>query len=361
MPADRSPSPNTRLLDAVWNGDPELVAWALAHGASPNARVRTLYAKGQTALHRALSNTDMALDVQLGLVAQLLEAGANPNLVDANGQTPADLLFATYTPHHAMNELLPVLLKHGMSLAGGSGSSSAVDAPVFQCLRWLSPHNRLDEVLAHGGALTQRNKQGDTPLLALVRSVSRTSSMDDRLELLLQHKADVNAISALDGGSPLTVLTTTLADDPGSSEVSNAVQRLLAAGANPNHGQKLLTTSRFGGRASHASPDPAKLERPLATGYTALHLAAWYGTTSVCEALLAHGASPVLRTQGQGLPCTVSRLERMDVERNGFTPHELARINGHDALAIRLEGAELAVEMHTTPMNEASVRPRGRL
>lgn len=358
MPMYRSPSPNTRLLDAAWAGDLEQVEWALAHRASPNARLRTTHNKGQTALHRAVHNTDMSLNGQAVIVARLLDAGANPNLVDAAGRSPADLLFSTYADH-VIARLLPLLLDHGMSLAGGQGPT--LDAPVFQCIRWLSPHNRLDEVLAHGGSLAQRNKQGDTPLLALVRSLSRTSPMGDRLDALLERNAEVNAVSELDGGSPLTVLVTTLADDPTSAAVPDAVRRLLTAGANPNHGQKLLTTSRFGGRATHASPDPTKLERPLANGYTALHLAAWYGSLDICEALLNAGASPIARTQGAGLPCTVSALERLEPGSTGFTPRELAQINGHETLAVRLEGAELATEMHAAPWREMPSRPRERL
>ena len=68
--------------------------------------------------------------------------------------------------------------------------------------------------------------------------------------------------------------------------------------------------------AAGVAPDPLTPE-----GWTPLHFAAIYGYSSVVEALLGHKADPCLTT------------------RTGLSPADLARTNGHEILAERLERA----------------------
>lgn len=353
----RPVSANTRLLDAAWMGDLDTLKWALERGANPNVRDRHQATQGQTPLHRMLSNSGVDAEALEAGLRGLLDAGANPNLVDGRGQTPADLLFEVGSAH-TLDRVLPLLLERGMGLHGGPGSAESVPSPVFQCMRALKHPERLDRVLAHGGRLDQRNRDQDTPLLALTRAIHMGMVLPERVLTVLDRGADVNAVSGLDGASALTLLALNLEYVPACAPV---MAQLLDRGADPSHAQRLMVPGSVGGRLTHLGPDKDHLNRPMADGYTALHLAAWYGSMDACRTLVAHGAVVVQRTGARGVPCQKGTFDRFVEPGEGFTARDLAQRAGHTAVASMLEGAELAAELRANDLRADPARPRSRL
>lgn len=79
---------NICLLRAVVDQQPDKMNTLLAHKAS----VHHVDA-GQTAMHRALMWANMSSTAEIGAVVKILvEAGANLNALDSDGQTPLDYL-----------------------------------------------------------------------------------------------------------------------------------------------------------------------------------------------------------------------------------------------------------------------------
>jgi ketosteroid isomerase-like protein len=80
-----SPLPRA-LIDAAGCGDLSRVRARLAEGGDVNETDSRLALRGRTALHHAVQRGDTPV------VALLVAAGANPNVVDAHGDTPLHLL-----------------------------------------------------------------------------------------------------------------------------------------------------------------------------------------------------------------------------------------------------------------------------
>ena len=214
----------TVLMWATARPSTEAVALLLEAGADVNAQMPT----GISALHWAVGNRH-------DYTALLLEAGADPNLLDAERRSALDI---------------------------------ASDAGTMSTL------------LAHGANRENRDKDGWTPLMRVVRERRL-----DLTRMLIRGRVDVNATSDL-GWSPIA-----LACAAGNSEI---VSVLIAGGADVN------------------------VSTP--TAETPLIWSSRRGDLDVVIELLAAGADP-------------------NVSSSGITPLMWAVINGHDRVARRLVGA----------------------
>lgn len=207
----------------------------------------------------------------LASVAALLDS--NPSLGNARNDAGASaFLLAVYSGREAVKELL---LSRGVEL---DIYESAAAGQVERAAALLARDASLASTYA---------PDGFTPL-GLAAFFGHRSVV----ELLLRHRADVNAISH--NATGYTALTGAVAR--GHREI---VARLLAAGANANH--------RYG------------------QGYSPLHEAAASGNAEITKLLLDHGADPNARSD------------------DGQSPLALALAQGHKDIAalLRRHGASV--------------------
>ncbi|MDO9436837.1 ankyrin repeat domain-containing protein [Hydrogenophaga sp.] len=137
----------TALLIATSRGDDELVRLLLDHGANPNAQlaVRTK----ETPLHFACESN------QNHVIAMLLQAGAIPNVPNAQGITPLMLACRWGGP-----PTLELLLKHGALV--NLKDNNAYTALHFAAGRGIDTVVEL--LLANGANFHAQTDKGETPL-----------------------------------------------------------------------------------------------------------------------------------------------------------------------------------------------------
>ena len=344
---------NARLADAAKNQDKNAVRALLSQGTDVNAA----QADGATALAwasywddvetaelliRSGGNVNLANELgvtplllactnrSVRMVETLLKAGANPNTADSNGQTP--LMTCART---GSLDAVKLLLNHYTdvnSREAGHGQTA---------LMWAAAEKNpgvVQALVERGADVNAKTESGSTPLMFAAQSGDLKSA-----QILVAHGADVNS-AATKYGNALTVATAghyedlalfllennadpNVADASGitplhycmargiaeiisaaptsaydasykvrPSNMPDLAKALLAHGANPNAQiKKVLIT--FGTTVALHGPGV-----PSMVGATPLILAAISADVDVMRVLLAAGADPRLRGQGNTTP-----------------------------------------------------------
>jgi beta-lactamase regulating signal transducer with metallopeptidase domain/ankyrin repeat protein len=195
------------LFRAVDRGDVDEVRRLIAAGADVDRRVKS---RG-TALIRAASWGDEVI------VAELLDAGADPNRVEAAGERPEGLQRTALTAAAASGsrEIVERLLAAGVEVeAAPEGDASALMEAAYH------RHREIVELLLAAGADPNRRLEGDgTPLIEAVRGGS-----EEIVRRLLAAGAEA-AVGVEGDGNPL-IAAVELGD-------RSLVELLLEAGADP--------------------------------------------------------------------------------------------------------------------------------
>jgi len=286
-----------QLMQAAYDGDPELVRIALADGADANAHLSP-----PSPLSSDAGNTPLHMAARRGAsdtIHLLLEAGADARAANLRMVTP--LHMAAHEPEAARR-----LIEAGAPV-------DAADLAGRSPLHWAAnnPSDPVAEMLIeHGADVDQRDKHGQTPL-----HLAASQGNIDVMNTLLEHGADANA-KARYNTTPLHMAA--------AHDRVDAVTLLLRNGADANAKDEYgCTPLHDAARLGHIETVRALLANRAqanavdAYGTTPLHLAARFNRPTVITLLLDHGA---------------------DMEAGndfGMSPVEEARRKGNkDALAI---------------------------
>lgn len=346
------------LCDADVAADPARVAWLLARGANPEARVRAapmpvpaalargtagidnarlLFARGASpagagglASYLAACLTEGFTDARgEGFALELLERGADPYAASAAGDPPVALAVRLHWPR-----LLQRLVAHGVDL-------DARDSHGMSALHLAAALGRIDELkqlIAAGAAPDRRAADGQTPLgVALAAGRRDLAGWLDWRGWKLPRR-------------PLQPV-----DVPAAAIVGDldAVRRLLDLGlpvdATDSQGCSALLRAAGGGHRAlvelllERGADPALAAN---TGATPLSAAVSMRQLEIVERLLEAGAGLEQRLPGDvtvlmlaaalGLPELVARLLQAGadlhaVDAQGLTPLHCAALYGFTA------------------------------
>jgi ankyrin repeat protein len=198
-------------------------------------------------------------------VAQLLDAGYDPNTSDSYGNTPL-----TLAAHANQTEIARALIARGASLSIKDGTGMT----PLHCAAYKGNADVATVLLNHGAAVNIVDKYGCTPLSFAVVTGSPVF-----VKLLLDHGADVNQRDEY-GWQPLHRALRSNTQEPVA-----IVKILLEHGADPN---------ASGGRPE---PDSHIGYRPPGNpnrGDTPLAIANSNGFFAIVELLKRHGAKEVI-------------------------------------------------------------------
>jgi ankyrin repeat protein len=138
------PSPGSVLIDAAGSGDPEVVKEILRYHPKLEARDR----EGKTALFAAGDYRSRDVDgARVECVRLLVEAGADVNARDRDGNTPLHEIFLT--------DVEEELLKLGADVNARNNDG---ETPIFTTV----DDDAIPLLIAHGADLAIRNKKGQT-------------------------------------------------------------------------------------------------------------------------------------------------------------------------------------------------------
>jgi ankyrin repeat protein len=135
------------MLDVLNTGNMKLARALIARGADVNAGDS---AYGHTALHFGIMRLDP------GLVRELLELGADPNVANRQGWTPLTQLFGPYSlpyidPYRErMKQIVELLLKHGADPNTAMPALPAVKAKSLLEAAEAKSGDLADLLKAHG-------------------------------------------------------------------------------------------------------------------------------------------------------------------------------------------------------------------
>lgn len=318
----RSHDSATALHAAAEGGNWIAFDLLLAGGADINAWDK----EGETLLHSKTFQPD-----GLGMVAKLLDDGANPEARNSKGYTP--LQCAAMAGNKAVFFLL---LERGANIQ--------VETPRGENLLHITPPchedymDILQALLQKGLGVNARSSQGWTPLhQTAFRGTGSPDITYDKsceyLEMLLLHGADIDSVT--DSPEKETALhLATRAYIPRPSFIS----LLLARGADIN-----ATNSE---------------------GKTALHLAAMRGREAVFRILLKHGADfsvkiPYTKNDEKVEPSTDENKESDEKlasdQESGLTAFDLAKANPLGAMWFDENGELRPSTVHSRPDSTATV------
>lgn len=259
----------------------------------------------------AVESTPLLTAIKLGnatLVATLVQAGADPELTDADGKTP--LIVAIEHGHAA---LVDVLLDAGAQVEGKDGKQSwtpvmhAVvkgDAHLVKVLLGWTPE--INHVCPDGWtALTLAAREGHEQIVSLLLQANASVDL-----------CDVNAANT--GIKPYNINKITALIIAAAKGHLGILQHLLKAGAKVDqsgaYGKTALMLAADSGQTATMQAllqAGAKVDQAITDGWTALMYAAYEGHTAALEVLLQAGA----------------KIDQADTD--GWTALMYAALNGH--------------------------------
>jgi ankyrin repeat protein len=207
----------------------------------------------------------------------MLQAGANPLLVDAQGWT--SLHYAARTSNERIFDLLNAQLGKTANWNLPTANSDK-QTPLHLAAR-DGYSQAIDKLLKLGADVTIKDAHGQTPLIAAITS-ERSTSIRSLIEGMKQRKISVDGPTDNKGFAPLHVAL------QANYITQMTIIGLLDAGANVN------------------------LRAP--GGDTALHMAVAKGRTDIIQLLLSRGADPTLVNTANASALDVARtLNRPDI------------------------------------------------
>ena len=234
-----------------------------------------------------------------GAINILLNAGADPNIADANGDTCLHYISAKENlRHNEHTEILHAIIKHGVDV--NARSKKNVTVLMIACKK--RKKDAINVLLNAGADLNIADADGDTCLHNAVGNLLYTDGHTEVLQGIISHGIDVNATNKKN----MTALMIACA-----KENKDAINILLNAGADPNI----------------ADSD----------GDTCLHYAARsYWLTEVLQAIISHGvdvnATDKKNVNALMLACKIMKQDAINVLLNAGADPNIADADGDTCL-----------------------------
>ncbi len=285
----------TALFKAVQYGHLTTVKVLLRAGADPNlhnTRPVNVAESGYTPLMYAVTNGLVSAPVDWPAITQvLLDNGADPELVDAQGETALSLA------KRLNNKAIVAVLKRSGAKENMSYAALDNDEALIRAVR-LGDTRKIDELLRNGASVNYVDRNGVTPLLA--------ASFEGQLEVvkqLLSLGAEINYVT-----SGLTQYALA------KSRAPLKERELIAAAARGD--TALIAAGRQGHYdiVTYLLDHGAVIDRANRKGETALFAAIAGGDMKLVELLLAHGADANEREQE-------NRFDRIAAARQSMGRH----------------------------------------
>ncbi len=330
---ERAADDTTALHWAAYRDDPNLAALLLAAGADPNAANRN----GATPLGMACANAGSGSSARPDLIVRLLQAGADPGLAPV-GEPP--LLTCARTGD---TRAVRALLAHGAEVDAAEGWRGQT------ALMWAAAENHtaiLRELLEAGAGVDAASTGGFTALLFAVRQDAQ-----EAVRLLLAAGADPG-VAAPNGQTVLRVAI--------ANRHYTVAGLLLAAGADP------IVRDRRGNTALHDLVASRSPPRHLGNQFVAFNREdpSQLPSLELMDRLLAAGADPNARTEpvpirherwtDEGIYSAGRPFMDNRVNLGGATPYLLAA-QAADVVAMRRLAARGADPRLATYANNTAV------
>ena len=179
------------LINAVQGGSPKhnkCVSILLRNQADPNACVP---GTKRTALHLAIENNNF--HGYTNLIRDLLEAGADPNAIDSNGDSPLlQILYGGYEPlEKHKRDALACLLQSHLSTNVNVVPPGTQNMPLHLAIRRKDPF-AVAFVVRRGAEVNRPNGAGVTPLMLAANSWGEKATKDQIEILKILLKGGVN-------------------------------------------------------------------------------------------------------------------------------------------------------------------------
>ncbi len=240
---------------AISNSTPKLLYKAIESNNSDTVQALIQYGVNVNVMDEEYGATPLLYCIGSGkspkIFKQLIDAGANVNQGDADGDTPLHLSAAA-----GYQKYVEELLQRG---ADPRATNKYGLTPLHLAVSNARPG--IGKMLIERGADINARDNSGTPPILVIFDIEEESKLLKVLEMLLGFPAlDINAINEEDEGATALITAT-------MNGYLETVKRLLKAGADPNR-------QMTGG------------------GYTALHVAAIEANAEIFNTLLEAGASP---------------------------------------------------------------------
>jgi len=314
-PEAETPFPYEPLHNAVRQNDHDAVQRLLEAGADLNE----FDDDGQSPLHVACRHG------RAKIARELLEAGADVNPFNRQSQTP---VFVAKDNFH--DDVAAVLAEYG----GETGWGFSVEGPPFVKAVAENDRERFGELLDTGLNVDERDKLGGTPLIIAAycshmsfarrlleagADVNKDGSgqgarplhiavlrqNETLVKLLLESGADIDAVQ-LEGATPLLIAA--------QMNLTAVAEALVKAGANVNASddRSKITPLQYAAIEGNSELAMLLLENkanPNISGHedsTALHLAAQYGSHKVATLLITNKANVNARNDNRATPLHIA-------------------------------------------------------